>query len=367
MRRYLLLAVFGLPLLAVSSLAGCSPMVLEQPFGYSSDELPGGSSYLGVDTRDLTSERVTALHLKDEQGVEVTMVDQDAPAGKAGIKEHDVILSVNGEKVESVEQLRRLVREIPTGRTVTIALSRNGQPVTVKTQLAARAKEFAFSNKDFHFEMPPIPPVPVIADMDLPVSVVVVHSAMRSGLMVENLTPQLGDYFGAKNGQGILVRSVEKGSLAEKAGFHAGDVIVRVNGENIGDSSDFSRVLRSRKENNVNIGILREKREQTLTITLPDRKQSQDVREESWDMPQISEETRAELKNLKAEMAEMRPQIALAVDRARLQSSELKKELAVMQKNFAVQKDAMQKQGEVIHKKLKEQMDQMRKNWGADI
>ena len=69
-----------------------------------------------------------------------------------------------------------------------------------------------------------------LPDIDIPVSVVVVHSSARSGLMVENLTPQLGDFFGVKDGQGILVRSVEKGSRAEKAGFRAGDVIVRVNG-----------------------------------------------------------------------------------------------------------------------------------------
>jgi len=49
--------------------------------------------------------------------------------------------------------------------------------------------------------------------------------------MVENLTPQLGDFFGAKGAKGVLVRSVEKGSVAAKAGLRAGDVIVRVNGE----------------------------------------------------------------------------------------------------------------------------------------
>ena len=83
--------------------------------------------------------------------------------------------------------------------------------------------------------MPDIPEM----GLDVPVQVVVVHSAMRSGLMVENLTPQLGDFLGAKNGQGVLVRSVEKGSRADRAGFRAGDVIVKVNGEAVHDSGDF--------------------------------------------------------------------------------------------------------------------------------
>ncbi|HEX4424640.1 MAG TPA: PDZ domain-containing protein, partial [Terriglobales bacterium] len=103
-----------------------------EAFGYSSDESGGGGSYLGVDTRDVTADRLTALQLKEEEGVEVTMVDQDAPAGKSGLKEHDVILTVNGTEVESVEQLRRMIHEIPAGRTVTLGISRSGQPMTLK-------------------------------------------------------------------------------------------------------------------------------------------------------------------------------------------------------------------------------------------
>ena len=66
---------------------------------------------LGVDTRDVTSDRLSDLKLKEEHGVEVTLVDQDAPAGKAGLKEYDVILTINGSQVESVEQLRRMIHE----------------------------------------------------------------------------------------------------------------------------------------------------------------------------------------------------------------------------------------------------------------
>src|SRR5512135_2636103 len=107
-----------------------------EAFGYSSEEFMGGGSYLGVDTRNVSSDRLGALKLKDERGVEVTMVDQDAPAGKAGIKEHDVIVSVNGSDVQSVEQLRRMIREIPPGRTVNLGVSRNGQMMTLKAELA---------------------------------------------------------------------------------------------------------------------------------------------------------------------------------------------------------------------------------------
>ena len=108
--------------------------------------------------------------------------------------------------------------------------------------------------------------MPAMPEMDVPVSIVVVHSSARSGLMVENLTPQLGDFFGARDGQGVLVRSVEKGSRAEKAGFRAGDVIVKVNGESISDSGDFTHAMHGRKNSTVNVSIIRDKKEQTLTL-----------------------------------------------------------------------------------------------------
>jgi len=246
-----------------------------QPLVFYGEE-PWGGSYLGVDTRDVTKDRLASLHLREEAGVEVTMVDADAPAGKAGIKEHDVIQTVNSQPVQSVEQLRRMIREIPPGRTVSVGISRDGQPVTIQAQLAERSKMPGIEHS-FNFNMPAIPPInPVInmPEMDLAGPVVVMHSVSRSGLMVESLTPQLGEFFGAKNGNGVLIRSVEKGSRAEQAGFRAGDVVTKVNGNAVGDCSDFTRLLRSRKENKVSITVLRERKEQNLTITLPELRRS---------------------------------------------------------------------------------------------
>ena len=192
----------------------------------------------------MTTERLSALKLKEEKGVEVTMVDQDAPAGKAGIKEHDVILTMNGTAIESGAQLRRMIHETPPGRVVTFGLSRDGQPVTVKVQLADKHKEFSMTGhdmKNFHVKIPEIH----IPDIDIPsINMVMVTSSARSGLMVENITPQLGEFFGVKNGNGVLVRSVEKGSRAEKAGFRAGDVIVKVNDQAVHDTSDFTHAVR---------------------------------------------------------------------------------------------------------------------------
>ena len=152
----------------------------------------------------------------------------------------------------------------------------------------------------------------------MPVSIVVVHSSARSGLMVENLTPQLGDFFGAKNGKGVLVRSVEKGSRAEQAGFRAGDVIVKVNGESVSDSGDFTHAIHGRKGSAVTVSIIREKKEQNLTLTVPERNQSKILdTDETLEVPDADAETVIDLSDVQSEMARVKPEIERAVREVR--------------------------------------------------
>src|SRR5579863_8583696 len=283
MRKYILTSIAMLPLLL-----GCSQAEQNwsvdppaQPWVFSSDE-GGTSSYLGVDITDVTTERLSALKLKEEKGVEVTMVDQDAPAGKAGIKEHDVIVTMNGTAVESGAQLRRMIHETPSGRTVTFGLSRDGQPLTIKLQLADRQKTYTYSEsnpKDFHFTMPKLPEMDFIPS----ITMVAVTVSAKSGLTMENITPQLGEFFGVKNGNGVLVRSVEKGSRAEKAGFRAGDVIVKVNDQMVHDTSDFTHAVKSRTGDSVSVGVIRDKKEQKLSLELPEHQDSGALHGESSD------------------------------------------------------------------------------------
>src|SRR5580765_3907745 len=228
-----------------------------------------GRSYLGVDIQDVTSDRVNALKLKEERGVEITMVDQDAPAGKAGLREHDVILDFNGTAVESEEQLRRLIREVPPGRTVTLGISRDGSPMKINVQLADHSKVVAKARPRVL-----IPP-PRIRDltrngMDLQLQIQTYSAVL--GVQTENLTSQLGEFFGVKDGEGVLVRSAEKGSAAEKAGLKAGDVIVRADNEKLTDHTDLSHILRNhRSGGKMTLVVMRDKKEQTLQVTLPDR------------------------------------------------------------------------------------------------
>jgi serine protease Do len=364
MRRYVMTGITLLPLLLTVSHAAQSWSVdpPAQPWVFSSED-SGTSSYLGVDIADVTTERLTALKLKEEKGVEVTMVDQDAPAGKAGIKEHDVILTMNGASVESGAQLRRMIHETPAGRIVSLGLSRDGQPMTIKVQLADKHSEFAMAHpkaKEFHFEMPNIPPMP---DIDIPsINMVVVTSSARSGLMVENITPQLGEFFGVKNGNGVLVRSVEKGSRAEKAGLRAGDIIVKVNDQAVHDTSDFSHAVKSRSGNSVNVGVIRDKKEQNLNLTLPSRKESGELLddENSEDL-EIDADSAVELGELKDEIAKLRPQLELVGEASRRSVQELRKSLCEQQREFRQKSATQQRQLRKQEQEMKLEL-RMRRN-----
>jgi serine protease Do len=372
MRRYVVTSMVLVPLLlGFSHAAQKSSVEAPGPSWVLLSDDSNTSSYLGVDISDVTTERLAVLKLKEEKGVEVTMVDQDAPAGKAGIKEHDVILSMNGTTIESGAQLRRMIHETPPGRVVTFGLSRDGQPMTVKVQLSDKHKEFSMTVPDVHVSIPEFH----MPDIDIPsINMVMVTSSARSGLTLENITPQLGDYFGVKNGNGVLVRAVEKGSRSEKAGFRAGDVIIKVNDEAVHDTSDFMHAVHSREGKSVSVGVVRDKKEQNLNLSLPEHKESGElIEEESLQGPLIDAESAVEVTDLRQEIAKLHPQLELAEENARSAAKELRRELCGQQKKIAEQAEKLKSQAQIRLKKnqekLKMQLDQVRplgRRW-ADI
>ncbi len=239
--------------------------VAPRAYAYAVDDEGGSRSYLGVDVRDLNNDRISALKLKDDRGVEITMVDQDAPAGKAGLKEHDVIVTYNGNKVESQEQLRRMIRETPPGRKVALGIVRNGQPMTLEPTIGDR-REMSRKYKVV------VPPIHVrIPEIEVP-EFAMLQYTRRNGVVVESLTSQLGEYFGVKNGEGVLVREIKKGTPAESSGLHAGDVIIKAGNERITSTEDWNRVLRQqRKGGNIPVVVMRERREQNVSLNIPER------------------------------------------------------------------------------------------------
>ena len=89
----------------------------------SSDD---GSGWLGVEISEVTTEKAKDLKLAGLRGVVVMDVEPDSPAAKAGLKENDVITQYDGQIVEGTVQFRRLVRETPAGRKVTLEFRETG-------------------------------------------------------------------------------------------------------------------------------------------------------------------------------------------------------------------------------------------------
>jgi hypothetical protein len=268
---------------------------------------------------------------------------------------------MNGTSIESGAQLRRMIHETPAGRVVAFGLSRDGQPMTVKVQLADKHKEFSMTSpkmKEFHFEMPDIHVMP---DIDIPsINMVVVTQSARSGLMMENITQQLGEFFGVKNGNGVLVRSVEKGSRAEKAGFHAGDVIVKVNDQPVHDTSDFTHAVKSRSGNSVSVGVVRDKKEQNLNLSLPERKESGELLEEESDDQIIDAESQVELGELQGEIAKVRPQMELAAEDLRKGAKEFRKSLCGQQKKMREQAEKFKVEFEPQQEEFQQEQEEMK-------
>jgi serine protease Do len=235
--------------------------------------------YLGIDVRDIDAERAAALKLKDPTGAEIVTVDHDAPAGTVGLKLHDVILQMNGQPVAGREQLRRMLRETPAGRSVTLLISRDGHQLTVTTQLADRAtiEQDAWSKHAIF-------PDPEDDDSGYALTAPSSHGGGSSffgmltfgstsvGVQLDTLGSQLADFFGVKDGQGLLVKHVAEHSPAADAGLKAGDVVTKVNGQTMATLSDWAKTIHANRGKQVQVTIFRNHREETLSMQAGDAK-----------------------------------------------------------------------------------------------
>ena len=235
-----------------------------------------GPSWLGVETHEVTAEDAKELKLSAERGVVVAGVTKDSPAAKAGLKEKDVITEVNGQRVEGAAQFRRMIHEIPVGRAAQLTVWRDGRGQTLSATLGKaeerHSKWMGATPGAFAFRMPDVQ-IPDMPSIDLGGEMgIVAGGHPRLGIDAEDIGGQLGSFFGAPDGEGILVRSVNSGSAAESAGLKAGDVITSFNGERVRSLGDLRQKLSSQNDaKTAKIGVLRNKSEVTLSVELPAR------------------------------------------------------------------------------------------------
>jgi C-terminal processing protease CtpA/Prc len=235
-----------------------------------------GASWLGVESQEISSEKAKELKLPAERGVLLERIVPDSPAAKAGLKNNDVITEINGQRVEGAAQFRRMIREIPAGRSVQFTVWRDGRAQTISVTLGKSEDHgnmwFKTAPRAFSFQLPNIevPEVVPMPDMDMGGYAVLAGSRPRLGIDAEDLNGQFGAYFGAPDGEGVLVREVNAGSPAEKAGVKSGDVITSLNGERVRSLGDLREKLAGKRdEKTVKLGVLRNKSEVSVTIEMP--------------------------------------------------------------------------------------------------
>ncbi len=206
------------------------------------DKSAGKKGWLGISITDMSPERAKDMKVKAELGALVQSVADDSPAEVAGIKEDDIIVEFAGKKIEDASDLRRAVRAGAPGTKATVVVLRDDQRKTLQVTIGTSPEdELAI------VRIPRAPRPPVVVRPRLG-HFYGFSSSSSFGMSFIDLNKQLGAYFGAPNNKGVLVEEVQKDEAADKAGFKAGDVIIKVGDDTIEDTRDIWDAVEDHKK-----------------------------------------------------------------------------------------------------------------------
>ena len=344
--------------------------------------------YLGVEFTDVDADKAQALKLKEVRGAVITLIDHDAPAGQIGLKVNDVVLAINGQNVAGADQLHRMLRELPPGRNVSLEISRDGNIQTLAVQLVDRkALDHDVwgrigNNVDGVGIAPPVPVMGITGGDAIPASgfhLPLFTSTLNVGAMVEPLTSQMAEYFGIPGG--LMIKQVSKKSEASAAGFKAFDVILKVGTDSINTLADWDRALRSNQGKPVQVTILRDRKQQTITLQVDSKHRGALERENEFDdlfggdVPELADlvpaldpdmmlaMTAEAQANAEAAAARMREQLGdMRLQMSQQQLEQLRQQaekLSESMKNSQIDSEQMRQE-------LEQQMEQFRKSFNGE-
>ncbi len=192
--------------------------------------------YIGVTIQTVDATMAKAKGLSKPEGVFVQSVTAGSAGEDAGIKEEDVILSVDGKDVNTNNQLQTIIASKYPGDEVTLKIYRQGKTLEKKVILKSREKAeeavAAVQQGDESDES---------TNVDSKNTLVLENL----GMTIRNLDAKTKKEFGVENG--VLVESVEPLSEPNKRGLAASDVIVSVGDQNISSVSQFDKILKGKK------------------------------------------------------------------------------------------------------------------------
>ncbi len=265
----------------------------------------------------------------------VEEVIKNSPAEKYGIKKGDFILKINGKKLNKYGELVDTVRALMPGEWIRIKIKRKQKTKIIKLKVGTLnykdleeedSTPFKFDRKssDFNF-------------FSFPKSGKIIFNFTNTrflGINVYEISSQLAKYYGIKEGYGLLISSVSKGSAAEKSGLKAGDIIVRVKGKPVKTVSDIRKILNSLKDNEkVKVEFYRNGRLKSV-IALPQKREDLKVLKnieklkENFSEFSKREKLKEEIKKLKKELDKVRK------EKFKIIGKDLKEELKRLQKDI---------------------------------
>jgi serine protease Do len=187
--------------------------------------------YLGVGIQDLTSPLAKALNVPGGEGALINTVTENGPASKAGLKEEDVVTSIDGDRVNSSSALTRVVALKKPDSTVTLSVVRAGKPVELKVKLGVR------------------PDLEHLGELERKPAEGN-ESHRRLGISFQDIDPRMAEATGIPR-QGALVVDVTPGSPAERAGMRRGMVVVEVNRKAVSGRDQLLTTLKELKPGSV--------------------------------------------------------------------------------------------------------------------
>ena len=221
-------------------------------------QLPAQQKKMEIQKRiSIASGAWLGVALKDAEdphsGAFVTEVVGESPADSAGIKENDIIVKLNDKDVADAEELVKGIQKQKPGAKVSIDLLRNGTPKKIQVVLSAPSRSLRVTSG------PEVPEAP------FPFAVGAVN---QLGMKTIELRSQLGKYFDAPNGRGLLIEEVQKKSPAARAGLQAGDVIIASGEESIQQRRDLAEAIDQLEESDtLSLTLLR--KGSKLTVAVP--------------------------------------------------------------------------------------------------
>lgn len=207
---------------------------------------------LGIVIQPVTPELADNLKLSEIRGVIVSDVRPNSAAERAGIQRGDIVLDINGKKVDDGNDLRNRVAQTMPGEDVKLKVLRKGSEV----ELTAKLDEFAMerAGNSSNDGDPRNPGAPNAGEN------------VKLGVTLAPNSPELGKKYGFNETKGLVVTEVDENGAAADANVNIGDVILQINGQEVSSLDEAHSALNA--SNSKNVLLLLSRRGQTIFMTV---------------------------------------------------------------------------------------------------